>query len=745
MSRRVEELLSKMTLEEKAAQTDMIRGVTLAEKVHPAHFCSVDDSSDFVWERVDKLIGAAGIGFVHDVYSPPAVLNKLQRYSVEKTRLGIPCIFTGEALHGLSWPGAMSFPMPIALGAAFDPELTKEVGRAIGAETRSLGIHEILAPNLDVARDPRWGRMEETFGEDTFLSRTMARAIISGEQGEGPDRPDAIICEPKHYFAHGFPEGGLNCASARCGEREARSQYLPVFEAGIKEAGAWNAMAAYNNIDGIPLVSSRHWLTDVLKGELGLKGYIRSDFGAVNRLKTDHHMTVSDEDSIEPAFNAGLDVSGFDYSGDIWQKTLCRLVREGRVSEERLNDAVRRILSVKEALGLFEHPYTDEEKYCSVIRCEAHHATALKAARESVVLLKNDGILPLSGEIKTLALIGPSSDNQRLGSYSSVPWGYKVESLKTVLERMLPGTRILQEDGCEISGDRRRAAAEGQQTSGSWVSEASAVDAGQEESMARALAAAEAADAVILVCGDDTVTSGEGMDRAELKLYGPQRELIRRAGELGKPCVLVLEVGKSVDLTQEEPLMNAVLLALFGGEHGARAIAEALLGQLNPSGHLPVSFPKSVGELPYYYSMLPGSSREYLEGAKGPRYPFGYGLSYTCFALSDMKAEVTGNIRAAVSFTVTNTGEREGCALPQLYVEDPVSSVVTPDRRLAAFSRVELRAGESRRVEFILGKEAFRLLNEKKEWVVEPGAFILHLGFHCQDDALACEITLEGE
>ena len=743
MSKRIEELLSRMTLEEKAAQTDMIRGVTLATKVHPAHFCSVDDDSDFDRERLFGMIGPNGMGFVHDVYAPPAVLNRLQRYFVEETRLGIPCIFTGEALHGLSWPGAMSFPMPIALGAAFDPELTKEVGRAIGAETRSLGIHEILAPNLDVARDPRWGRMEETFGEDTCLSRTMAGAIISGEQGDGPDRPDTVLCEPKHYFAHGFPEGGLNCAGARCGEREARSQYLPVFEAGIREAGAWNAMAAYNNIDGIPLVSSKYWLTDVLKGELGLKGYIRSDFGAVNRLKNDHHMTVRDEDSIALAFNAGLDVSGFDYTGDFWRTTLCRLVREGRVSEARLDDAVRRILSVKEALGLFEHPYTDEEAWRGVIRCEAHHRTALKAARESVTLLKNDGILPLSRDLRTLALIGPSSDNQRLGSYASVPWGYEVESLKTVLERMLPGTGILQEDGCSIS-DVSRAAAEGGQADGTWISRGSAPDAQQEERMNRAIAAAEAADAVILVCGDDTVTSGEGMDRAELKLYGPQKELIRRAGELGKPCVLVLEVGKSVDLTREEPLMNAILLAWFGGEHGAQAIAEALFGDLNPSGHLPVSFPKSVGELPYYYSMLPGGSREYLEGKRGPRWPFGFGLSYTSFALSGLEAEVTGKAQAAVSFTVTNTGDREGCALPQLYVEDPVSSVVTPDRRLAAFRRIELKAGESRRVQFILEKEAFRLMNERKEWVVEPGAFILHLGFHCQDEGLSREIVLEG-
>ncbi|MBQ8953854.1 MAG: glycoside hydrolase family 3 C-terminal domain-containing protein [Clostridia bacterium] len=853
MSRRIDDLMAKMTLEEKVAQTDMIRGVTLATKAHPAHFCAVDPSSDFDWARVEKEIGARGIGFVHDVYSEPRVLNLLQRYMVEKTRLGIPCIFTGEALHGLSYPGATSFPMPIALGAAFDPELTREVGRAIAAETRSLGIHEILAPNLDVARDPRWGRMEETFGEDTYLSSRMAEAIVSGEQGEGLDRSDAVVCEPKHYMAHGFPQGGLNCASARCGEREARSEYLPVFAAGVKKGGARNIMAAYNNIDGMPMVCSKRWLTDVLKGELGLKGYIRSDFGAVNRLHSEHHMVEDDADAVALAFNAGLDVTGFDFSNEYWQTTLCRLVREGRVPMERLDDAVRRILTVKEELGLFDHPYADEGRWQGVLRCQAHRDTCLQAARESVTLLKNDGVLPLRGDVRRVALIGPSSNVQRLGSYASVPYGYSVRSVYDELKALLPGVEIIQEDGCAISpmdcravpaawlpegvrlrfyrdgdfdetpvGEDRaacvrfnwglakphpalsfsgygvriegrlmpdedfdgalilpgrdsvRLTVDGELLIDAWgehhASPAGApfafrrgeahdfridflCDEGGRQvglsyskagagSLERALRAAERADVTILVCGDDTVTSGEGMDRDDLRLYGPQRELVRRAGELGKPCVLVLEVGKAVDLTEEEPLMNAILLPWFGGEMGARAIAEALTGALNPSGHLPVSFSKTVGDVPYYYSQLPGGSRDYLEGRREPRWPFGYGESYTTFALSDFTARVTDEACAEARFTVTNTGKTAGTALPQLYVEDPVSSVVTPDRRLAAFERVTLAAGESKQITWRLGPEAFRLMNEALQWVVEPGRFVLHLGFHCQDDALRAEIAL---
>ena len=855
MSRRVEKLIASMTLEEKAAQTDMIRGVTLATKVHPAHFCSVDPDSDFHWDRVDQWIGKNGIGFVHDVYSTPRVLNRLQRYFVERTRLGIPCIFTGEALHGLSYPGATSFPMPISLGAAFDPELTYEVGRAIARETRSLGIHEILAPNLDVARDPRWGRTEETFGEDTYLSCRMAEAIVGGEAGAGLDSDSSVACEPKHYLAHGFPQGGLNCASARCGEREVRSEYLPVFAAAVG-AGAPNIMASYNNIDGTPMVCSKKYLTEVLKGELGLRGYIRSDFGAVNRLISEHRMVERDEDAILLAVNAGLDVSGFDFSGQVWQGTLCRLVREGKICMERLDDAVRRVLSIKEELGLFDHPYADEEGWKGVIRCEEHLDTCLKAARESLTMLKNNGMLPLDKSIRRLAVIGPSSGVQRLGSYASVPYGYEVPSVKEELKRLLPGAEIRQEDGCGISpmdyrmvpekwlpggveltffrnddftarpvGGDRAAVIQfnwglakphpdmafsgygvrmkgtlrpdetfegflilpGQDSVRLWVDGEMAIDSWQDDrkrpasapfsfrageahaftidflcdeggrqvclgyskagrgSMERAVAAAQWADAVVMVMGDDTVTSGEGMDRNDLRLYGPQRELALTVGRMGKPCALVLEVGKPVDLTEEEPLMNAILLAWFGGEKGARAIAEALTGRINPSGHLPVSFPRCVGDVPYYYSLLPGGSREYLEGRREPRWPFGYGESYTSFRLWDLTARAAGPREAEVTFRVANTGEMDGTALPQLYVEDPVSSVVTPDRRLIAFERINLAAGEEKTVTWHLDGTAFRLMNGALRWTVEPGRFVLHLGFHCQDDRLRAEVTLEGD
>ena len=858
---RTEDLLNRMTLEEKVAQMDMIRGVELATKVHEVHFCAVAEDSDFYWDKVDESIGERGMGFVHDVYSVPAVLNKLQKYFVEKTRLGIPCIFTGEALHGISWPGGAVFPMPINMGAAFDPELTHEIGHAIAAETRSIGIHEILAPNLDLAREPRWGRVEETFGEDTYLSSRMAYAIVTGEQGEDISAPDAVIAEPKHYCVHGIPEGGTNCSPARAGKREIETAYLPVFEAGIKKAGAYNAMASYNCIDGETVISSKHYLREVLKERYGLKGYVRADFGAVNRLRISHHMTATNKDSIALAVNGGLDVQGFDFPNKEWQGSLIELVHEGRVSIEVIDDAVRRVLLTKFRLGLFEHPYTDEEHYKEVIRCEKHNEVSLRAARESIVMLKNGKeFLPLSKEIKSIAVIGPSSGTQRIGSYSSVPYGYTVNSLYEEIQKKTgPDCVVRQASGCgvtehdvdlipkswfpdgihmeyykndhfegepvgagevsmvkfnwilakphrelEFNGYSVRMTAKMKVHTHDFSGEDSfdgklvfttgdsvkifvdgicmidscgdhkqklpscaftfrngevhdvvieyvcdvngndltfCVDH-HEDNLDHAIEAAKNSDVVVLVCGDNKVTSGEGMDRCDLKLYGKQRELVERVSTLGKPTILVLENGKPVDLSFEKDHMDAILVAWFGGEFGARAIADVLFGDANPSGHLPISFPKGVGYLPCYYSMLPGGSTEYLEGERRELYPFGYGLSYTSFAYSNLQIRKQDTpYEYEVSVDVANTGDMAGDDVIQLYVNDVVSSIVTPDRLLQEFSRVSLAPGEKKTVTFHLDFESFRLLNLDYKWVVEPGTFKIMIGSDSRDIKL--EDTIE--
>ncbi|MBR4940625.1 MAG: glycoside hydrolase family 3 protein, partial [Clostridia bacterium] len=387
---RLDDLMSRMTLEEKVAQLDMRFGNKYCTKGDPNHNCSVAPDSDYNWNKFREEFADRGVGVVHDNYSVPALMNKLQRWFVEETRLGIPALFTGEALHGISGTRGTILPIPTSWAATFDPELVKKAGEVIGTETRSLGIHEILAPNLDVARDPRWGRTEETFGEDTYLSSRMAVAVISGEQKGDISRPDAVISEPKHYCVHGIPEGGVNCAPARVGTREVETVYLPVFEAGICEAGAYDVMVSYNCVDSDLLMTSEHYLKDVLKERLGLKGICRSDWGGLRRVHYLHKLAKNEKEAIYLSKKNGLDCQGGDeYPHLVWLNHLCDLVHEGRISEENINDSCRRVLRLKFLLGLFENPYTDETLWETTVLCDNHREIALDLARKAVTLLKN--------------------------------------------------------------------------------------------------------------------------------------------------------------------------------------------------------------------------------------------------------------------------------------------------------------------------------------------------------------------
>ncbi len=734
--RRAADLLARMTLEEKAAQTCMMRGVEYATKPDPRQHCSVEPDTDFEWDRLKADFDADGIGFIHDMYSTPGAFNKIQRYFIENSRLGIPVIFTGEALHGISGVRGTVFPCPLNFGATFDPELVKEVGGAIGRETRALGMHEILAPNLDVARESRWGRIEETFGEDTYLSSRMAAAIVSGEQKGDISRSDAVISEPKHYCVHGIAEGGTNCSPARAGRREVESCYLPVFEAGIREGGAYNVMVAYNCVDGDPLMCSEWYLKDVLKQRFGLKGYARSDWGGVGRLKHAFHMVSTDEDAVGLAMRNGLDVQGCDYPPTFWKQSVVNLVKQGKLSMERLDDIVFRVLKVKFELGLFDHPYTDEDAWASVIRCEEHRAVSHRVARESLVLLKNDGVLPLK-DVKSVALIGPSSAAQKIGGYSSTPQ-FPIPSLYEELKEMLgEGVTVRQCDGCAITYDKKQPRiVDGQPHL--WSE-------GEEEiadAMDEAVAIAAECDTIIFVGGDNTITSGEGRDRCELTLNGRQRELIEKLAELGKPLILVLENGKPLELSRENEVCQAILMAFYGGESGARAIAECLTGQFSPAGRLPLSLPRSSTRIPCYYSMLPGGAGDFLEGPKNALFPFGYGLSYTQFAYSDLEIRRTGTFDAVVTCRVKNTGSVDGDEVVQLYLDDTEASVVTPPMLLKGFRRISLKAGEETTVTFSLDYDSFKLMDIRYNWTVEPGRFRVLVGAGSRDIRLEGEIVL---
>jgi len=733
---RIKELLSQMTLEEKAAQTCVMRGVEYATRRSTVQHCSVEEDTEFDTERLAQDFGEDGIGFIHDMYSTPKAFNRIQKYFVENSRLGIPVIFTGEALHGINGTRGTIFPCPINFGATFNPELIYKVGDAIAKETRALGMQEILAPNLDVSRDPRWGRTEETFGEDTFLSCSMAEAIVKGEQKGDVGRPDSVVAEPKHYCVHGIAEGGLNAGPARAGRREIESCYLPVFEKAIQNGGAYSVMVSYNSIDSDPMMASSYYLKDILKDRIGLKGYARSDWGGVGRLRTIHHLVSTDKDAIAMAVNNGLDVQGCDYPPAFWKKTVVELVNEGRLSIERLDDIVTRVLRVKFALGLFENPYTDEEEYKKVVHCEEHAQLSERVAGESLVLLKNDGVLPLKKGISSVAVIGPCSNAQKLGGYTSVP-SFEIPSVYDELKKQLGDeVEVYQHDGCAIKESKEVQTVEGQ-----WHLRFGD-DGGVDSDIEAAVSTAEKCDVIIAVCGDNSLTCGEGKDRWDLALYGRQRELIKRLAALKKPLVLVLENGRPVELSIENEICNAILFAWFGGEAGAKAIVEALTGKISPAGRLPVSMPRSTGAIPCYYSMLPGCFDErYVEGKKDALFEFGFGLSYTEFEYSDLTVTKHEGYDVTVTCSVKNVGDTDGDEVVQLYVEDIDSSVVTPRKLLKGFERISLKAGESRKVTFKLDFDSFKLMDSGYRWVVEPGRFSIMVGASSRDIRLTGEVS----
>ena len=735
---RVEDLISRMTPEEKAAQTDMMPGNEFATKRSERHFCSVEPDTEYYTDKIAETF-PYGVGFVHDNYAVPATMNRVQKYFLEHSRLGIPVIFTGEALHGISGTRGTVFPCPIGLGASFDRDIVHRVGRAIGKETRSLGIQEILAPNLDIARDTRWGRTEETFGEDTYLSSRMAVAIVSGEQKGDLSRNDAVAAEPKHYCFHGIPEAGTNCSPARIGRREAESVYLPVFEAAVKEGGARNVMASYNSIDGEVMMCSDHYLNRTLKEKFGMKGYVRADWGGVGKVRYGHKLVSSDREAIKLCINNGLDMKGLDYPNRFWQETVTDLIKTGEIPLARIDDIVRRVLTLKFEMGLFDHPYTDENAWEGIIRCKEHKDVALEAARKSMTLIRNDGVLPLSEGIRSVAVIGPSSAAQKIGGYSSVPTGYEVRSVYQEIKDLLgDGAVVRQHDGCAITPDIKTPRfIEGQPHLASE---------GEDEipdDLDGAVKVASECDCIVFVGGDNSVTSGEGLDRSSYVLPGRQRELIKRLSELGKKLILVLEIGRPVDLTVENDICDAILVAWFGGEFGAKAITETLFGRNNPAGRINVSFPQNVGTIPCYYSMLPGGSDRYHEGTRMARYPFGFGLSYTSFEYSDLRVDKKGRYDVEVKVRVRNTGNVAGDEVIQLYIDDVESSVVTPPLLLKGFERMNFTPGEEKEIVFNLNEESFSLLDINYRKTVEPGEFRILVGAASNDIRLESSVELD--
>lgn len=734
---RAEDLLSRMTLREKIAQLDMKFGSKYCTETEEADHCSVKATSDYNWEALKKDF-PDGLGYVHDNYSVPSVMNKVQKFFMENSRLGIPVIFTGEALHGICGTRGTILPIPTAWAATFEPNYAYEAGRIIATEARALGIHEVLSPNLDVARDPRWGRTEETFGEDTFLSTKMAVQIVKGHQNGDISAKNTVISEPKHYCVHGIPEAGVNCGTARAGIREIETYYLPVFEAAIKEGGAYDVMVSYNSIDGDLMMTSKHYLKEVLKERFGLKGICRSDWGGLRRVHYLHKMAKNEKEGICLSKKNGLDCQGGDeYPNKLWVDSLEELVNEGRIDVENINESCRRVLKLKFKLGLFENPYTDENEYKNIINKQEHLDKALEIAQKSVILLKNNGILPMQKEkYKKIALIGPSSDKIRLGGYSAKPVNRNLKTIYDVLKEELPDVEIMQCDGCGISdGDFEFALSDQHHLQGIVAEK-------QNENLEEAVKIATKSDLVIFCGGDDTISSGEGRDRCELTLCGKQSELIKMLSETGKPIIFAMLHGKPLAIKEESEICDAIISCWFGGESGSQAVCDVMLGKVNPGGKLPFSLPRRSTMIPCYYSMLPGASNEYYEGNGSALYPFGYGLSYTTFEYIDLKLNKTQDTNITVTVTLKNTGNISGDEVVQIYVEDCESTVVTPTLQLKAFKRVSLAPNEVKSVNFKLDFDAFKLLNQNYEWVVEPGTFKIHAAASSRDIKLTKEIEL---
>jgi beta-glucosidase len=692
---RVDDLVRRMTLEEKVRQLDLYAG---AKDLVDAHS---DDthaaaSAVFVPAKAQALFGSLGVGGIHDLYPTPAQANAIQQWVMAHNRLGIPALFIEEGLHG--YDTGTVFPAPIGLSATWDVGLAQETAASIASEARPRGVDMILAPVLDLAREPRWGRVEEDFGEDPYLTGRMGLAYVRGAQGSSLRNDESVVAEPKHFAGHGSPEGGTNMSPVHMGERELRSVMLKGFEPAFREGHAMAAMAAYHEIDGIPVTADPFLLKKVLRDEWGFRGFVLSDLGAIERLYTVHHVVATPKDAVCLAVRSGVDMQFYDFGHDVFQQALIDCVREKTLTETELDRAVRSVLRVKFMLGLFDRPLVDPALSGRTYRSQEHLAVSLRSARESMTLLKNDnGLLPLSKSTASLAVIGPNANVARYGDYEKEENGFHV-SLLDGLRKEVPKARIDFDDGKDI---------------------VSAVNT------------AKRADVVILGLGERQGISGESFDRTNLDLPDSQEQLLEAIVATGKPVILVLENGRPLTLPWAKEHVPAILEAWYPGEFGGQAIAETLFGDNNPAGRLTVSFPRNVGQLPDFYNTDPSRKQKYVDDDGQPLFPFGFGLSYTTFRYAHLIAQAPprgSHDPVRMSVEVTNTGEREGDEVAQLYLRQDTSSVETPERSLKGFSRIHLKPLETRTVTFDVPQSELAIWNAEGKWITEPGKYTVWAG-----------------
>ena len=722
VEKRIDDLLSRMTLEEKTCQLATLYGFgkVLKDKMPNQKWF------DRVWKDGIANIDQQFDGRPHTEYDLPASkharsINEIQRWFIEKTRLGIPVDFTNEGIHGLHARGATCFPQQCGLGATWDTDLIYRIGAVTAREARALGYTNIYAPILDMARDPRWGRVEENYGESPYHSSRLGVAMVKGLQENG------VVSTPKHYCVYGIPEGGRDGrarTAPHATPREVFQVYLAPFRAAFTEGGALGTMVSYNDYDGMPVEASTFFLIDLLRRKWGFRGYTVSDSDAVRFIWNKHHVAADYKDAVRLSILGGLNVRTTFTKPEDYILPARELVREGKIPMKTIDERVRDVLRVKYWLGLFDHPYVAHpERSDQVLHCEAHRKLAYRASLESMVLLKNKGcLLPLKKDVKTILVAGPNADAKSwvLGGYG--PSGAKMVSvLQGIREKVSKGTEVIYVKGCDIK-DKRYPLSE------ILPEPPKGKDAARIE---EARKAAEKADVAILVLGENTSIVGESRSRTSLDLAGYQRELAKAVVSTGTPTVVVLLNGRALSINWIARNVPAILEAWFPGEEGGRAVADVLFGDYNPGGRLAVTFPKTVGQIPYCFPHKPASHSPGRNRVSGALFPFGHGLSYTTFKYSNLKVEpkvqgVGGNIH--VSVDVKNTGSRKGDEVVQLYLSDLQASVVPYVKVLRGFRRITLDPGQTRTVRFTLTPDDLRFMGPHMEWIVEPGDFRVQVG-----------------
>jgi len=735
---RVSDLLSRMTLEEKVAQMLCIWG-------QKSLLLDEEGKLDYDKLHVHHINGLGQIGRISDTagglsaVEMAQVSNRIQKFFVEETRLGIPVIFHEECLHGMAGKESTSFPQPIGLAATFNPELIEKIYSLIAENTRGRGAHQALTPVVDVAREPRWGRVEETFGEDPFLVSRMGIAAVKGFQGDSTFKDKKhLIATLKHFAAHGQPESGTNCAPVNISERLLRDTFLFPFREVIKKANVLSVMASYNEIDGVPSHANKWLLREVLKDEWGFEGFIVSDYYAVTELNQrdeaiSNFVAKDKAEAARLAVEAGVNIELPD--PDCYPY-LVQLVNEGAVEESQIDELVGELLKYKFFIGLFDDPYVDPDLINVEKSLEDERPLALQAAHETITLLKNeDNILPLvPAKNKTIAVIGPNADRKLLGGYSGEP-KYYVSVLDGIKEKAGKDIDIIYSEGCRLT--------EG----GSWNDDIVNFPEPElnRQLIIDAVETAKKADIVILALGDNEQTSREAWnnthmgDRANLELFGMQNALIRAVSAIGKPMILVLINGRPISITNVEQDFSAILECWYLGQETGRAITDVLFGNYNPGGKLPISVPRSSGHVPCYYNYKPAARRGYLAEEISPLYAFGYGLSYTTFHIDNLEIEnsvIKKDETTKIHYSITNTGSLIGQEVVQMYLRDKVSSVTRPLKELKGFVKVMLNPGETKRLTFEVNPELLSFTDINKNYVVEPGEFEIFIGTSSRDEDL---------